>query len=76
MRVAGRGSRVAGVGQQLVAVARRVTSIVRAVLGAPDYQRYVEHIRTRHPGEVPLSAREFARRRMEARYDTPGSRCC
>ena len=50
--------------------------MLRAIAGAPDYDRYLAHVRAHHPGEVPLSQREFARQRMHARYDTPGSRCC
>ena len=49
---------------------------VRQVLGAPDYERYLEHARRAHPGEEPLSEDEFCRRRMEDRYSRIGNRCC
>jgi uncharacterized short protein YbdD (DUF466 family) len=53
-----------------------VRRVVRSIIGAPDYDRYVAHMRERHPREVPLSRAEFWRRHLEERYKTPGSRCC
>ncbi|MEP6690304.1 MAG: YbdD/YjiX family protein [Gemmatimonadaceae bacterium] len=54
----------------------RVAAVARAILGVPDYQRYVAHLARHQPGEAPLSEREFARRSLEERYARPGSRCC
>jgi uncharacterized short protein YbdD (DUF466 family) len=50
--------------------------VARAILGVPDYDRYLAHMHRHHPGAAPLSRTEFARQRLEARYNTPGSRCC
>jgi uncharacterized short protein YbdD (DUF466 family) len=50
--------------------------ILRQVIGAPDYQRYVTHVRACHPGAEPLGADEFYRVRLEERYSRPGARCC
>jgi len=50
--------------------------IVRRVIGAPDYEAYVEHFRSCHPEAEPLTRDRFVRERMEARYSRPGSRCC
>lgn len=49
---------------------------LRLIIGAPDYERYLAHMRERHPGEVPLSREEFIRQRLNDRYQRPGSRCC
>ena len=49
---------------------------LRAVLGAPDYDRYLEHVRTEHPGCQPMTVAEFCTDRLENRYSKPGSRCC
>ena len=49
---------------------------VRQILGAPDYERYLEHARRAHPGAAPLSRDEFCRRRLEERYGQMGTRCC
>lgn len=46
------------------------------MIGVPDYERYLAHVATQHPGETPLSRDEFAKRRLEDRYARPGSRCC
>lgn len=59
-----------------LARSRAAGSALRALLGAPDYDRYLVHLRERHPGEAPLSRDEFVRRRLEDRYARPGSRCC
>jgi uncharacterized short protein YbdD (DUF466 family) len=52
------------------------SKVVRRVIGVPDYEAYVEHLRCAHPDVHPLTRDEFARQRMEARYSRPGSRCC
>jgi uncharacterized short protein YbdD (DUF466 family) len=55
---------------------RRITRVIRRVIGAPDYERYVEHCRSRHPGVLPLAQEDFIRERLAARYEQAGSRCC
>ena len=49
---------------------------LRVVIGAPDYERYLAHMRERHPGEPPLTEREFFARRLRERSERPGGRCC
>jgi uncharacterized short protein YbdD (DUF466 family) len=61
---------------RLGAAWRRAGAVLRAVAGVPDYERYVTHMRARHPGETVLSRDEFARRRLTERYERPGSKCC
>lgn len=51
-------------------------SVLRTVIGVPDYARYLRHMAARHPERPVLSAEEFAKSRLEARYSRPGSRCC
>ena len=55
---------------------RRAAAVVRTVMGAPDYERYVAHVRDHHPECDVLSRDEFMRQRLESRYSKPGSRCC
>jgi len=55
---------------------QQAASAVRRVIGAPDYDRYVAHLRERHPDVVPLSRDQFIAACLDARYDKPGSRCC
>ncbi|MDQ3949172.1 MAG: YbdD/YjiX family protein [Gemmatimonadota bacterium] len=54
----------------------RVVAVVRQVIGAPDYQRYVAHVRLCHPGAEPVGWDEFYRARLEDRYSKPGAKCC
>ncbi len=51
-------------------------ALFRALLGAPDYDRYVAHHRARHATEPVLSRNDFMRERLSARYERPGGRCC
>ena len=60
----------------LVAKLRRVLRIVRTIIGAPDYDRYVQHMREHHPACEVASRDEFMQQRLESRYARPGSRCC
>lgn len=53
-----------------------VGEIARRIIGVPDYERYADHMRRRHPGERPLSRDEFGRRRLDEKYSKPGARCC
>lgn len=62
--------------ESLASRLRSVAKVVRTIIGAPDYDRYVAHVRQCHPDRVPLSRDEFARERLQARYSQPGNRCC
>ena len=53
----------------------RTASYVRAVLGVPDYDRYLAHMRAAHPGDRVMSETEFRHTRMNDRYNRT-SRCC
>lgn len=55
---------------------RRCAAVLRAIVGVPDYERYVAHMRARHPGAALLSPREFFAVRQRERFETPGGRCC
>jgi uncharacterized short protein YbdD (DUF466 family) len=55
---------------------RLAARVLRAIVGAPDYERYVAHVHARHPDSTPMTPDEFARERLAARYDRPGARCC
>lgn len=61
---------------RLLAWGRRLAAVVRTIVGVPDYDRYVAHVRARHPGCPPMTREEFLRERISARYERPGSRCC
>jgi uncharacterized short protein YbdD (DUF466 family) len=49
------------------------------MVGIPDYETYLEHRRTRHPGEPVMTYEEFFRDRQDARYAAGSGkigRCC
>ncbi|PNS09429.1 YbdD/YjiX family protein [Solilutibacter silvestris] len=48
----------------------------RLAIGVPDYDTYVAHVRSHHPGVAPMSREEFFVERMQARYGKGRSRCC
>jgi uncharacterized short protein YbdD (DUF466 family) len=60
---------------RLAGLFSRTASIVRAVLGVPDYDRYLAHMRTVHPGDRVMSETEFRHRQMNDKYNRT-SRCC
>jgi uncharacterized short protein YbdD (DUF466 family) len=62
--------------ERLVSAVSGIRRALRLMLGAPDYERYLDHVRVAHPGCDPMSQSQFERERLEARYTRPGSRCC
>lgn len=54
----------------------RAACVVRRVIGVPDYDTYVAHVREHHSGTEPMSREEFVRQRLVDRYSRPGNRCC
>jgi uncharacterized short protein YbdD (DUF466 family) len=75
-RVEGRGSRPTARPASIRAHLSRALDVVRRIVGVPDYDRYVAHMRTHHPEQTPLTCEEFTNQRMIDKYSRPGSRCC
>jgi uncharacterized short protein YbdD (DUF466 family) len=46
------------------------------MLGVPDYDAYVAHLRTAHPDQAPLKRDAFFAARQQARFGAGGLRCC
>jgi uncharacterized short protein YbdD (DUF466 family) len=55
---------------------QRALRVLRTIIGEPDYDRYVAHMRSHHPGCDIASRDDFMKQRMENRYSRPGARCC
>jgi uncharacterized short protein YbdD (DUF466 family) len=53
-----------------------LANVVRRVIGVPDYERYLAHMRAHHHDQQPLDAHAFAQECLARRYERPGSRCC
>ncbi|MGH8285513.1 MAG: YbdD/YjiX family protein [Steroidobacteraceae bacterium] len=49
---------------------------IRALCGDDAYERYCEHLRRHHPGEVPPTAANFYRLEQERRWSGGPNRCC
>ena len=46
------------------------------VFGIPDYERYAAHMAAHHPGDPPLTRREFFAWSIDRKYNRSGPRCC
>lgn len=46
------------------------------MVGMPDYDAYLDHMKRTHPDRVPMSYEAFFRERQEARYGGGKGRCC
>lgn len=61
---------------QVIAFVDSVARTLRAIIGVPDYERYVEHCRAHHPDCAPMTQDQFAKASFENKYSKPGTRCC
>ncbi len=50
--------------------------VVREVVGAPDYERYLEHHARCHPGTAPLDRRAYYAEFVSRRFGPGPTRCC
>ncbi|MEO8296026.1 MAG: YbdD/YjiX family protein [Gemmatimonadota bacterium] len=55
---------------------RNLLQVVRRIAGMPDYERYVEHLRSCHPEQSIPGRREYYERYLDSRYGSGTSRCC
>jgi len=55
---------------------RKAVQVARLIIGVPDYDTYVEHLRRCHPEQSPMSYEAFFIERQNARYRGGGGRCC
>jgi len=47
------------------------------MIGVPDCEAYVRHLREHHPERVPMNYEAFFRERQEARFGAKGpGKCC
>lgn len=55
---------------------RLLVQMGRLIVGVPDYDLYLAHMRRTHPDIVPMDRKAFFANRIEARYGRGASRCC
>ncbi len=48
----------------------------KLMVGVPDYDAYLEHMRTLHPEQPVMTYSEFLDNRLEARYGAGKAGCC
>ena len=66
-------------GGRLRLFTKRLGECCCLMVGVPDYETYVAHVARAHPGEAPMTYKQFFRERQAARYGdggTRGMRCC
>lgn len=44
----------------------------RLMVGVPDYENYVQHMKTHHPDLTPMDAKTFYRHCVDSRYPSAG----
>lgn len=55
---------------------RQAVRTARSMIGVPDYDTYVAHMRRHHPDRPVMTYAEFFNDRLQARYRAGGGRCC
>jgi uncharacterized short protein YbdD (DUF466 family) len=64
----------------MIAALRRAGSgmlwYLRELTGESGYDHYLERHAREHPDAVPLTRREFEKRRMDRAQERPQNRCC
>ena len=55
---------------------RLLVQMGRLIVGVPDYDLYLAHMRRSHPDTAPMDREAFFANRIEARYGRGASRCC
>ncbi len=55
---------------------QRSDRFINLLVGMPSYDKYVEHMRTKHPDRNILSRKDFFKEALEARYNGGATRCC
>ncbi|MDY0264745.1 MAG: YbdD/YjiX family protein [Sulfurospirillum cavolei] len=64
--------------ENLAKAGKYLGQAARLMVGVPDYDTYVQHMRVTHPEQTPMTYEEFYRERVEARYGGKNgtTRCC
>jgi uncharacterized short protein YbdD (DUF466 family) len=55
---------------------RQLIRALRTITGDDAYERYLAHLRARHPEATPLDVRTFYRLEQERRFRGGANRCC
>ncbi len=70
-------TRVSELMAEVAQAGRYLAQSLRLMVGVPNYDTYVAHMRATHPDKTPMTYEEFFRERQQARYGGGGNgRCC
>lgn len=63
---------------RIIAFCGLVRKTAHLMVGMPDYEAYVAHVKLRHPDRLALSRSDFVKKCQKRRYGGEGSppRCC
>lgn len=64
---------------KLAQTGRYLGQTMRLMVGLPEYDIYLTHMETNHPGQQPMTYEVFFRERQQARFggsDGKTGRCC
>jgi uncharacterized short protein YbdD (DUF466 family) len=61
---------------KLAQAGRYLGQSMRLMVGLPEYDTYVSHMESTHPGQPMMTYEEFFRERQEARYGSARSGGC
>lgn len=61
--------------QKIKQTYEHIDNVLGTILGMPNYEKYVEHIKTHHPDRKPMSRKEFYKQFQESK-DGKINRCC
>ena len=60
----------------MVRVVRGLGWYVTSLMGDRAYETWVAHLALEHPGQTPVSEKEFWKARYDEQDASPGARCC
>jgi len=56
---------------------KQLRSNIKTIFGLPNYERYLDHHRRKHPNEPVMSEKEFYLHALKERYESGKiNRCC
>ena len=53
-----------------------LVSVVRRIVGMPDYQAHIAHLRAAHPERSLPTERQYFDEYLKGRYESGPTRCC
>ena len=57
---------------RLITLVKRMQQSFRLMVGVPDYENYLAHMKQHHPDLTPMDAKTFYRHCIDARYPSAG----